>query len=53
VSGAEQTQQGTLTILIEGLFTEMAKKAFKRLRLAALSPSSKPRFAALDAAPMT
>jgi hypothetical protein len=31
---AEQTQQETLTILIEGLFTQMAKKAFKRLRIA-------------------
>jgi hypothetical protein len=33
--GAEPTQQEKLTIRVEGLFTEMAKKAFKRLRIAA------------------
>jgi hypothetical protein len=32
--GAVQTQQEKLTILIEGLFTEKAKKPFKRAQLA-------------------
>src|ERR1700684_2352514 len=38
--GAEQTQQGKLTILSEGLFTEIAKKAFKRVRIATPPPCS-------------
>ena len=43
-SRAEQTQQEKLTILSEGLFTEMAKKAFKRPRIATPPPCSEPEF---------
>ena len=46
--GAEQTQQEKLTILSEGLFTEMAKKAFKRLCM--VTPSLCPENATFDAA---
>jgi hypothetical protein len=45
----EPTQQEKLTILTEGLFTEIGKKAFKRLRIAAPSLDLKPRAAARGA----
>jgi hypothetical protein len=45
----EPTQQEKLTILTGGLFTEIAKKAFKRLRIAAASLDLRSRSAARDA----
>src|SRR6478609_7768780 len=49
---AEPTQQEKLTILIEGLFTEMAKKAFKRPRIATPPPCSGPGFSASKQPPV-
>src|SRR3954452_2222420 len=41
---AQPAGEGKLTILIEGVFTPKAKKAFKRRRIAVPPPCSKPGF---------